>query len=345
VNSITQEFPQNQGARASAGGESIEAAVASASYTSLMSLVPQQKVTIEKEYSSALNVVADGSAKDAGIALGRKAAEFVLATRGNDGADAIEQYRPSASAGSYVPTVIPAVPHWPNRKPWLLDSAAQFRASPPPALNSKLWAKDLNEVKELGAINSSKRTQEQTDMAKFWEATLPPIYHGVVHSIANKEGRSATQNARLFALITQATDDAVIAVFDGKYHYGLWRPITAIRNADNDGNPDTARDASWKPFINTPMHPEYPCAHCVVAGTVGAILKAEMKDKPMPILSTVSETANGVSRSWASVDEFVQEVSNARIYDGVHYRTSTEAGNAMGIKIGAHAIKEFSKNP
>jgi hypothetical protein len=341
INSITQEFPQYHTTSASAGGESIEAAVASASYTSLMSLVPQQRIAIGKAYSFALDMVADGSAKEAGIALGRRAAESILAARGNDGASAIEQYRPSAKAGDYVPTVIPAVPHWPNRTPWLLNSPSQFRASAPPALNSKLWAKDLNEVKQLGSLNSTVRTQEQTNMAKFWEATLPPIYHGVVHSIAAQGGRSATQNARLFALVTQATDDALIAVFDGKYHYGLWRPITAIRNADNDGNPDTLRDATWRPFIRTPMHPEYPCAHCVVASTVGSILKAEMKGKAMPLLSTVSETANGVSRQWASVDEFVQEVSNARIYDGVHYRTSTEAGNEMGIKIAAHAISEF----
>jgi hypothetical protein len=177
-------------------------------------------------------------------------------------------------------------------------------------------------------------------MARFWEATLPPIYHGVVHSIATQAGRTLTQNARLFAVVTQASDDALIAVFDAKYHYGFWRPITAIRNGDIDGNKHTDLDAGWTPYISTPMHPEYPCAHCVVAGAVGAILKAEVGSDPMPLLTTSSVTANGATRSWSSVDDFVQEVSNARIYDGVHYRTSTEVGSSMGIKIGKLAIEK-----
>jgi len=306
-----------------------------------MALIPQQKPAIEKAYSTALKRVVDSNAKQAGVAVGKKAAQAILAARLNDGANNAESYRPHTSAGIYVPTVIPAVPHWPNRKPWLLNSASQFRPGPPPSLDSKQWALDLNEVKELGASGSVRRSKEQTKIAKFWEATLPPIYHGVVHSVATQAGRSATRNARLFALVTQASDDALIAVFDGKYHYGLWRPITAIRNADVDGNPGTERDPGWKPYIPTPMHPEYPCAHCVVAGTVGAILKAEMGDKPMPLLTTKSDTANGASRSWVSVDEFVQEVSNARIYDGVHYRTSAEIGTAMGVQIGNNAVLNF----
>lgn len=341
VNSIMQEYPLSDLQLDASGDTSVDAAVASAVYTSLMSLVPQQKPAIEKAYSAALKQVADGNAKQAGITLGMKAAQAILAARVNDGADGVETYRPYTSAGNYVPTVIPAVPHWPNRTPWLLSSASQFRPGPPPSLDSEQWARDLNEVKELGAADSASRSKEQTEIAKFWEATLPPIYHGVVHSIASQTGRSVTRNARLFALVTQASDDALIAVFDGKYHYGLWRPITAIRNADTDGNADTVRDPAWKPYIPTPMHPEYPCAHCVVAGTVGEILKAEMGGEPMPLLTTSSVTANGVSRSWASVDEFVQEVSNARIYDGVHYRTSAEIGTAMGIQIGNHAVHKF----
>jgi hypothetical protein len=129
-------------------------------------------------------------------------------------------------------------------------------------------------------------------------------------------------------------DDALIAVMDAKYHYRFWRPITAIRNGDRDGNAATERDASWMPLIDTPMHPEYPCAHCIISGSVGAVLKAEIGAGPAPALTTTSVTANGAARSWTSVDDFVQEVANARIYDGVHYRTSTEVGTAMGKKVG-----------
>ena len=130
-------------------------------------------------------------------------------------------------------------------------------------------------------------------------------------------------------------DDALIAVFDGKYFYNFWRPVTAIRNGDIDGNDATERDAGWLPFIDTPMHPEYPCAHCIVSGAVGAVLVAEIGSGPTPTLSTTSPTAPGLVRSWTSIDDFLLEVANARIYDGVHYRNSTEVGTAMGKKIGA----------
>lgn len=317
----------------------IESAIAAASYTSLMGLLPNQKSDVETAYLNALKSIPEGVAREAGIEAGKQAAQTILAARNNDGFDQIESYRPYTAAGNYVPTVIPAVPHWPQRQTWMLDNAEQFRPGPPPELKSEVWTKDLNEVKALGAYNSTTRTTEQTEIAKFWEATLPPIYHGVIHSVASQKGRTVIQNARLFALVTQATDDAMIAVFDAKYHYSLWRPITAIRNADKDNNNKTERDASWKPFIPTPMHPEYPCAHCVVAGTVGAIIKAEIGDGPMPLLTTRSDTANNSQRSWSSVDDFVQEVTNARIYDGVHYRTSGDVGAAMGKKIGELAVK------
>ena len=126
------------------------------------------------------------------------------------------------------------------------------------------------------AESSTERTAEQTAIARFWEATLPAIYHGLVQSLARTPGRDVTQNARLFAAVTQAADDALIAVFDAKYHYGFWRPITAIRNGDIDGNDATERDPAWLPFIDTPLHPEYPCAHCIVAAAVGAVLEAEV---------------------------------------------------------------------
>ncbi len=172
-----------------------------------------------------------------------------------------------------MPTAIPVVPQWTQRKPWLMASAAQFRPGPPPALDSAIWARDYNEVKAMGARKGSSRSAEQTDIARFWEATMPSIYHGVVRSVAERPGRDITQNARLFAAVAQGMDDALVAVFDAKYHYNFWRPITAIRNGDKDGNDATERDASWPPFIDTPMHPEYPCAHCIVSATVGTSSK------------------------------------------------------------------------
>jgi len=197
-----------------------------------------------------------------------------------------------------------------------------------------MWARDYNEIKALGSKSSAQRSPEQTEIAGFWEATLPPIYHGVVRSVAVAPGREVTQNARLFMAVTQATDDALIAVLDAKYHYNFWRPVTAIRNGDIDGNDATERDPSWMPFIDTPMHPEYPCAHCIVSATVGTVLRAEIGTNPMPTLTTTSPAAKGAARSWTTLDDFIQEVAQARIYDGVHYRNSTEVGTAMGQQIG-----------
>ena len=140
-------------------------------------------------------------------------------------------------------------------------------------------------------------------------------------------------------------DDALTAVFDAKYHYNFWRPLTAIRNGELDGNDATAADPHWLPLIETPMHPEYPCAHCVLAATVGTVLKAEAGDDPISELSTTSYTLEGVTRRWKSTEDFIQEVSNGRIYDGVHYRNSTEAGTAMGRKIGGLAAGKFFSTP
>jgi hypothetical protein len=223
---------------------------------------------------------------------------------------------------------------WPGRKPWLLASADQFRPGPPPSLTSAVWARDYNEIKALGAKQSTQRTAEQTAIARFWEARGTAIYLPVVLSVATAPGRDLTQNARLLAVATQVMDDALIAITDAKYHYNFWRPITAIRNGDLDGNDATERDASWVPFIDTPMHPEYPCAHCIVSAAIATVLRAEIGGGTLPTLRTTSATAQGLERSWTTIEAFMQEVAQARIYDGVHYRTSTEVGTAMGQKIG-----------
>lgn len=326
-------------------GGSATAAVAAANRTALLSLVPSQEDAIERAYQQALAPVQDDAARRAGIATGEKAVAQVFAERAADGVPMRESYRPHTSPGAYVPTQLPIVPRWSERKPWLLDSAAQFRPGPPPALTSETWARDYNEVRTLGGRDSPMRTEEQTAIAKFWEGTLPSVYYGVVYSVAKQPGRDLKRNSRLFAAVTQAMDDAIIAVFEAKYYYGFWRPVTAIRNGDDDGNDATERDPSWLPLINTPVHPEYPCAHCIVAATVGTVLQAEIGDGPMPVLSTVSDMEGNPTRSWTSIEDFIREVSLARIYDGVHYRNSTEVGVEMGRRIGRLAVAKHFATP
>jgi hypothetical protein len=326
-----------------AGGQpiSVEAAIAASQRGVFLKLLPAQQAAVEAAYAQALAGLADGPATAAGVGAGERAAAELLATRLNDGAASPEAHRPQTTPGTYVPTAAMAVPQWAHRKPWLMASPSQFRPAPPPALASEQWARDFNEVKALGARNSSQRSAEQTETARFWEYSLPAIYHGVLRSVAQQPGRDLARNARLFAMGAQAMDDALIAVFDAKYHHGFWRPATAIRNADIDGHHATERDASWAPLIEAPMHPEFPSGHSILAATVAAVVKAETGAGVMPPLSTSSPTAKGATRQWSNVEDFVREVSNARVWGGIHFRSATDTGEAMGRQIGELAARRI----
>ena len=338
VNTITRRYPALRTKITASPGASVDAAVAAATRTALAKLIPAEQAAIDADYQAALKTIADGPAKADGIAVGEQAAAAVVAACADDGAVAPNTYRHHTSPGVYVPTTFPAVPHWGKRKPWVMARGDQFRPGPPPSLTSETWKRDFDEIRAVGGKTSTRRTPEQTAIAQFWEATKPLVYWPVARSVAKTTGRDASDNARLLALAAMAMDDALIAVFDAKYTYNFWRPVTAIRNADGD-----ARDPAWMPFIDTPMHPEYPCAHCIVSAALGAVLQAELGSSPAPVLTSASPTAGGAVRTWTSVADFAQEVAVARIYDGVHYRNSTEVGAAMGKKIGELVARSVPK--
>ncbi|HEX2540946.1 MAG TPA: vanadium-dependent haloperoxidase [Caldimonas sp.] len=321
-----------------AQAQAVDTAIAAAHRVALGQLLPTQRAAIDAAFQAAVASNGDETSRAAHVALGERAAERVLADRAGEMPRGGDSYRPHTTPGAYVPTTTPAVPQWPSRKPWLLERADQFRPGPPPALTSERWARDYNEIKALGARDSKARSAEQTEIGRFWDYSLPAVYHGVVRSVALQPGRDVLANARLFATVAQAMDDGLIAVLDAKYAYHLWRPVTAIRNGDIDGHDGTERDPAWAPLIDTPMHPEYPCAHCTLAGAVAAVLKAEARERPLPLLSTTSATAQGAVRRWSSADAFMQEVALARIVGGVHYRFSTEAGLALGQRVGEWAL-------
>ncbi|MDO9436715.1 vanadium-dependent haloperoxidase [Hydrogenophaga sp.] len=323
----------------SAPAHAVDAAVAGAHRATLTQLLPAQRAGIEKVVQEALATVPDDALRAIHLAAGERAAQRVLASRNGEMPNSADTYRPHTTAGAYVPTTTLAALAWPQRKPWLLQRADQFRPGPPPALTSVRWATDFNEMKAVGARDSKQRSAEQTEIGRFWDYSMPAIYHGVVRSVALQPGRDVVANARLFALVAQSMDDALIAVMDAKYQYNFWRPVTAIRNGDVDGQDATERDASWTPLIETPMHPEYPCAHCILASTVATVLNAEGSKGPLPVLSTTSATLPGVVRRWNTPDEFAREVAQARVYGGVHYRNSTEVGVAMGQRIGQWALQ------
>ena len=334
VNAITARYPRDRIDFGPSEGASIEAAVAAASRTVLLHEAPALQDRTEAAYAGALATIAAGDARTRGISIGERAAANVLAKHSEDIGDT-EPYRPLTSPGTYVPTTLPLGYAFAQHRPWFMKSAAQFRPGPPPALTSALWARDYNEIKVVGSATSTVRTPEQTAIARFWATALPDVHMGVVHSVAIAPGREVTRNARLYAAVTAALNDAEIAVFEAKYHYNFWRPITAIRNGDLNGNPATERDSGWTPLIATPLHPEYPCAHCVFASTIAAVIRAEVGRGPLPTLMSTSNTAPGVTRQWTRTEDVVKEVSEARILDGVHYRNSTEVGNRMGEQVGA----------
>jgi hypothetical protein len=334
VNAITRRYPRDIVDLKPPQGASIDAAVAAASRAVLLHEALALKQQIESAYQKALTAIPDNAARAAGIALGERAAADVLAKHTDDIGN-IEPYRPLTSPGVYVPTTFPLGYAVAQHRPWFLKSASQFRPGPPPALKSALWARDYNEIKSVGALESTTRNSEQTAIGRFWATALPDVHIGVVSSLARAPGREITRNARLYAAVLGALNDTEIAVFDAKYHYQFWRPITAIRNGDRDDNAATGRDAGWTPMIVTPIQPEYPCAHCMVASTLATIIRADMGHQPLPALSTTSNTAPGVTRHWNSTEDLVKEVSLGRMYCGIHYRNSTEVGNRMGEQVGS----------
>jgi hypothetical protein len=225
--------------------------------------------------------------------------------------------------------------------PFALASASQFRPGPPPPLASKEWAAAYNEIKEIGGKNSTKRSALQSETGRMWLYTGPATFFPIAAQLSAAKGLNVNQNARLFALLAIATADAMVAVFDAKYEYEFWRPITAIRNGDQDDNAETERDATWEPLGPTPMHPEYPCAHCIVGGSAGTVLQSVFGTGTLPEFTLTTPTAPGVTHKWTKIDDYMGEPSNARIWAGIHYRFSTEVGTDMGRKIAQYAVANY----
>ncbi|KJC53410.1 hypothetical protein UB31_08260 [Bradyrhizobium sp. LTSP849] len=320
-----------------------EVAASVAAHYLVVRLYAAQAKDADAALKESMALVPEGPDKAQGVRLGEEIAAAMLEERKADGSAVPDTYRPHGAAGAYVPTVLTASWNWGLVKPFAMKSGHQFRPDAPYALASAEWAKDFNEVKTMGAKIGSGRTDEQTDIAKFWEQTGAGSFNQMVEQIAAAKKLGILDNARLYALAYLATADAFIAIFDAKYTYNFWRPLTAIRNADNDGNAATELDAAWMPFITTPMHPEYPCAHCIAQSSAAAVLKSAFGDAmPITVIMT-SPTAPGVTRKFDRLSDYTAEIINARIYDGVHYRASGEVGVEMGRKIGEHVLQNYLK--
>jgi hypothetical protein len=323
---------------------SAEAAAAAAARQILVQIYPAKKDKIEEAYAVSLKAIPEGPAKTEGIKLGTAVAEAVQADRANDGTSAPDTYRPHTAPGVYVPTTPPIQEQYARAKPWVIGSADQFRPGPPPALSSPEWARDYNEVKSLGGTKSTARTAEQTEAVKFWEnINFGPAWQAAARELAMKQEMPLAECARLFALLNVSLANAYIVNWDAKYTYNFWRPVTAIRNGDQDGNDATERDAGWTSFNPTPMHPEYPSQATINATIATAVLESVFGPvKAVPFTATDVRDATR-KRQFASLADMAEEQKNVRVWGGVHYRFAIRTSEDVGRKVAAYMIENTLK--
>ena len=329
LNAIDRRYESFLGVPVAAPSASQDAAAATAAYRVLLHAFPAQRTALEESYAIAMAAVTDEARREAGRLVGEAAATAAIAAGGID--PAIEQlpYRPRTTPGEWIATGMPQIePHMLAFRPWVIASADSLRPPPPPPLTGAVWARDYEEVRRIGGRASTERTPHQTLMARYRQAyDLTPS----LRFAADAPGRTPLRNARMFALYQMAFDDAVLAMVVAKFHYNYWRPITAIRNGDSDGNDATAADPAWVPLLGTPNFPEYPCGHCTVAAAAAEVMTAEVGRAPPGGVRLTSQSVPGaVMQVLPNWDEWAQQVSDSRIYGGVHYRFSNEAGEQIG---------------
>jgi hypothetical protein len=340
INTVQNRYARVVATHPAAPGASAEAAAAAAAQQILTQIYPEQKAKIQEAYAASLKAIPEGTAKIDGIKLGIEVAVAVLADRATDGTDAADTYRPHAAPGAYVPTTTPVWDQYARAKPWVFKSAEQFRPGPPPALASTEWARDYNEVKNLGGIKSTARTAAQSEAVKFWgNVNFGGAWQGVARELVTKHKTPLAESARLFALLNMSLANAYIVNWDAKYAYNFWRPVTAIRNGDRDGNDATERDAGWTSFNPTPMHPEYPSQATINATIACAVLESVFGPvKAIPFTATDVRDPKQLRR-FASLADMAEEQKNVRVWGGVHYRFAIRTSEDMGQKVAAYMIE------
>jgi hypothetical protein len=325
-----------------APGTSAPAAVAAAAHTVLAHYLPAQAPTIlDPAYTTSLATIPDGQAKTDGVALGQGIANLLIAVRAGDGFRAPVTYTPPNPPipGVWLPTATtpPIGTSTGLMRPFSLESADQFRPNGPPALNTKRWARDYNEVKQIGSSASTTRTPEQTVAARFWAEAPVQQARGSFRKFVLDHQLGVADAARFMAMISVTYADALIACFDAKYHYAFWRPVTAIRAGDTDGNDATVGEPGWSPVLPaTPNHPDYPSAHSCITPAGGRVianfLHTDSIDLTVPSLTGLGD------RHFADVKSLETEVVNARIWGGIHFRSAVEDGVAIGKKVAKQVL-------
>jgi hypothetical protein len=330
-------------------GASPDAAAAAAAHFTLVRLYPTQQSTLDEAYAASLGGIPNNSHKQDGAMVGESVAARLLAVRASDGADAAiaAPYTPGDKLGDWAPTP-PAFraaldPGWGAVRPFVLREAAQFRPVPPPTLTSAKYARDFNEIRAMGTLTGSARTQAQTDLARVWVATGPQNWNPAARQVAVARHLTLPQNAQLFALLNLAGADAFIASWDAKFKYNQWRPVTGIQAADADGNPDTTVDSAWTPLLVTPPFPDYIAGHTTYAGAAKQVLEHVFGKNPGVVMNLTSASAPGVIETYTTFEDISDGVIDARVWGGIHWRTSSERGERVGEQIGAYAVRHFLK--
>ena len=333
----------------SVGAVDLNAIVAYASHTVLSQLIPSQADAFDSLLAQVQGDLGTGAASDNGMATGIASAEAVLAARSNDGSSGSVEYVYGDQPGEWVAAPpsfpAPALPHWASVDTFALSSADQFRAPPPPALDSEEYAEALAEVYALGGLDSEARTEDQSEIAVFWldgagTYTPPGHWNAIAAEVGAAEGLTTAENALMFAMLNVAMADAGIAAWDSKYTHQFWRPVTAINNADLDGNDATLADLEWTPYLPTPNHPTYVSGHSTFSGAAAAVMTQLFGEDYA--FETGGVGVPGVMRSFDSFEEAAAEGGISRIYGGIHYSFDNEVGLAMGDNIGNWTVDAFA---
>jgi len=323
-----------------------EAAAISAAFQILLYYFPAQSATLQSRYDSAIAAIPDGQAKANGIAIGQTAAARIVTMRTGDGRGANVPYTYPASPvpGVWIPTppafVPPATPWVAQMVPFTMQTASQFRpVNGPPDLGSQQWAQEYNEVKLLGAANSTVRTPTQTEIALFWTANPVATYFGAFNELVLDRHLNLSKSARLLAMLSVAFTDGGIGCWDAKYHFSNWRPVTAIQNGEIDGNPDTVADATWLPLASTPPHPEFPAAHGCATGAIAKTLENFFGTRNVKF--SVNSAVTHTTHTYNNVGQLETEAYWARIYAGFHYRHSLDEGFNLGHRVAEQLNQNF----
>jgi hypothetical protein len=320
-----------------------EAAAIAAAHHVLVMLHPESQAQLDEARTSSLAAIPDAAGKHEGIAVGNSAADAILTLRANDGFDEVVPYTPGSRLGDYRPTppeLIPAFrPGLGHVAPFGIESGHRFRVEPPPALHATAYARDYKEVKKVGELNSAHRPKKRTDISHFYAATdADGIYHPAARQVSVARGKTLSENARIFALLSMAIWDGIVVCFESKYHYNFWRPVTAIREADTDGNRKTKSDASWLPLVFTPPFPSYPSGHAAFGASARVVLEHFFGERGHSITLT-NPAVPDVTLHYSSFKEITDDIDEARIFGGVHYRFDQEAGARQGRRVGEYIVR------